>query len=628
MILQGRCPKIDILWKGRSYLLPVLFGIAVLSVNASGQLLESYLQQKKAEKEEPNPFLQGSVPMRLNQLDKYYRRAFSGQQERQGFRIGMNTETSGTRTTASLRQRIEAGAVLDGAVNADEYVMGPMDIVSVNIWGDMSSAFETMVTPEGSVIIPTVGEISIRGLTLAQAKQAVSGEIRKKYGKLDGTITLLAPRTFHVHVTGVVTAPGTYEVSPFDRVDKAVFLATLPEGEEQKAKKAKSTGVEEEGFVSFTVPPPPKEPVMSMRNILVFRGADTLHADILRYYATGDVRFNPRLRDGDIVHVSVERLEGNTVSVDGGVNLPGSFEYLPGDSVGLLLRIAQGFKETAVVDSVIIARFRPSDSTWELTRLDGRLVQSGTLDMPLERNDRVFVPERKFPRTVHAVAVRGEVATNGYIPIVENVTTLSEVIARAGGFTPRASIAEGMVLRRNPNLDLDPLVQIPDYVRLRDMRLTDLDRERREYFTYEQAIQRNTVSVDFIRLFIEGDKTADVLLQDGDEIVIPASGNSVFVYGQVRIPGHVPFVAGEDESYYIERAGGYTEAATRGKTRVIKAGTKNWVDEGSGPLGPGDMIFVPRQIDRDFNYYFTLARDFLTVAVSVVTIYLLVRQIR
>lgn len=601
--------------------LSALFCLAPASL-LRAQALESYIDRKNAEKQLPNRYLEGETMDKADQLSKYYRRAFTSQQSRAPFQFGPQAGTEQAGGLAGVK--LPVGVALDGAIDPAAYAVGPMDVLSINIWGEIPLSYTTMVTPEGSVLVPTVGEISVREKTLREVKDLIGKEAAKRYTKAPVTVTLLAPRTFNVHVAGVVSAPGAYEVSPIDRADKAMYLANLV----PDTKKAASAFDESNKIVSYTAEPPEEKPPFSMRNILLLRGKDTLVVDLVRYYATGDVGFNPRLRDGDVLFVPPERLEANRISIYGGVRLPGSFEYHPGDSLRAILRIAQGFTETAVTDSIRIVRFTGGGTATETFTADGGAVLSGAYDVALQRDDRVFVRERKDLRERSTVTVKGEVRYTGGYPVSRESTRLSEVIALAGGFTENAAVAEGIIIRKNPNEELDPVERYPDYERLKEMRLTELDREDREYFTYESTIKRNFVSVDFRRLFIDRDASADITLRDGDVIIVPTASHSVYVYGQVVRPGHVPFVPGMDDGYYIERAGGYGSAAVRGDRMVIKAGSKNWVDPDDTDIESGDAIFVPREPERGFAFYFTAMRDFLTVAVSAVTIYLLVLQIK
>lgn len=608
----------------RSVLLSFLpaFVLVLLCGTSLGhaQSLETYQQKKEQEKGEPNRFLRPQALEQPDQIGKYYRRAFSEQKSKSA-RIAPMVGTGDQLGTSGL------GGVFEGPVDPSAYHVGPGDILAISIWGDAPLQFTTTITPEGSALLPTIGEADLRGLSLAAAKTAIATLVRRKFSKGEVGVTLLAPRTFLVHVSGRVPAPGAYAVQAGDRVDKAVTLAHIVESSDATSSKPSPYAEDPQRPTTFSALDRGTDPSASLRTVLIRRGNSVVRADLLRYYATGDLRANPLVRDGDVIVLQPERIEGNSVSVSGAVRLPGSFEFAPGDSLGFLLQIAQGLTEGAMQDSVQILRVG-ADGMVQSFLVDAGPVLNGVSDIALHPNDRILVRERRAAPAPATVSIRGEVRFPGAYPITREKTTISQVLLLAGGLTPEAAPAEALVLRRDPNVEVDPLLAVPDYLRLRDMRLSELNKEEREYFTYESTLRRSTVSVDLPRALAGKDKSADVILRDGDEIVIPSSMKSVYVFGQVARPGYVTHVSGMDEDWYLERAGGVSDAAVTGDIKIIKAGSKNWVDPGDTAIEPGDAIWVPRQPDRDFLFWFTAARDFLQVSVSIATVYLLIQQIR
>jgi protein involved in polysaccharide export with SLBB domain len=92
-------------------------------------------------------------------------------------------------------------------------------------------------------------------------------------------------------------------------------------------------------------------------------------------------------------------------------------------------------------------------------------------------------------------------------------------------------------------------------------------------------------------------------------------------------PGHVPFVPGQEFEDYIKKAGGYSEEADDGETRVIKGKTLEWMKPEDTIIESGDRIYVPRKPRREFIYYFDIFRDVFGIATGVATITLLYLQI-
>ncbi len=580
---------------------------------ASAQIAED----KKTDTDRTNPFLNSESSEQLDLLQRYYQRIFSQQGKPDLFRLGTESQSDPSRFFS------QAQAIgMEGPVNPAEYVVGPFDLLTTIVWGIAPFSYTGPVTPEGTLLVPTVGELAVAGNTLAEAKEKIREAVRKKYTAGDISVNLVSLRTFKVTVAGAVANPGAYTMSPVDRVDRVVYLANLAAVPptppvDQNREQSPPT------FRSTETKPPP---AISLRNIKLYRGhRDTVDVDLVRYYASGETRFNPYLRDGDIVFVPAENLAGNRISIYGGVRMPGAFEFHPGDSLRALLKMAQGPTALADLENVEVARFLPDGRQVQVLTVNLQPGQNGhTPDMALQPNDRVFIRENPELRKERMISIKGEVSRPGEYAIVHGQTMLSDVIGQAGGFTPEASIAEAKLIRNYDNPD--ELQSNPDYTRLVDIRLTDLKPEDRQYFNYETAIKRGFVAVDFLKLFNHHEKTADVVLWDGDEIYIPFLRHTVNVFGQVNNPGHVTYVDGMKLQYYVEKAGNFAKEANRGKVRILKRDTKAWIEPGDTKIEPGDEIFVSRKVHRPAAVVFRAMRDVLLTAASVATVVLLYRQ--
>ena len=130
------------------------------------------------------------------------------------------TKTEKSKTPQIMSQMLSV--IMDGPVDPKEYIVGPGDIFNVGIWSAVPMNFQVPVTPEGTVIIPTVTEIPISGLSLVAAKKLVLNEIKKKYLSGTASFTLFSPRTFIVTVKGAVKEEGKRYVQATQRVDVVV----------------------------------------------------------------------------------------------------------------------------------------------------------------------------------------------------------------------------------------------------------------------------------------------------------------------------------------------------------------------------------------------------------------------
>lgn len=105
---------------------------------------------------------------------------------------------------------------IEGVIKGNEYIVGPNDLFTLGLYGFVNQQVPLYVSLEGSVVIPTVGEISVANITLKEAKEKVIKAVKKRYYSSDVSFTLTQPRTFLIKVNGL--SQGIYEVSPVMRV--------------------------------------------------------------------------------------------------------------------------------------------------------------------------------------------------------------------------------------------------------------------------------------------------------------------------------------------------------------------------------------------------------------------------
>ncbi len=372
-----------------------------------------------------------------------------------------------------------------------------------------------------------------------------------------------------------------------------------------------------------------KELKMSLRNIQLTRlNGETLIVDLVRFYATGDVKYNPFLQDGDRIFIPNESLEGNSITISGEVRLEGQYEYSEHDSLSSVLSICQGPTNLADLEKVNL--YRTNFSTGEITRIVinfQNILNKSDNDIPLQPGDRI-VFRKKYPReTALSVTIKGEVLSPGVYPIERNNTTIKDIIKEAGGFTNYASLSEASIIRFGE--EIDKANENPDYMRLAEMRLGNMNQRMREYFNYEYAIKRGIVAVDFVDLFVNDNENFNITLQDGDVIIIPEQRNSIYIFGQVARNGYYSYLPDADFNYYINLAGGYGEMAQSGDARIIKAGTKNWLEPGDTSIEPGDAIYIPREMDfedKTFKYWFTWFSEVVAVVAGIATVILVAQS--
>jgi polysaccharide biosynthesis/export protein len=500
---------------------------------------------------------------------------------------------------------------LEGPVDPEKYFIGPSDFLSVNIWISPPINFSLTVTPEGTLIIPTVGEVHVGDVTLGEAKKRIIDEIKKKYLTGSPSVTLLSPRQITVTVMGAVRNPGKYILSATDRVDIAVTMANRMQKELISESRVSSAGVSvrNDYIQEF------EERNQSKRNIhLTRRTGEKFRADIPRYYATKDDQWNPLLREGD--QIFIPRIDSKQYfAVYGGVNIPGSYELVEGDSLVNAIELAKGFTQRAMKDSIVHYRYdlKGGGQILSLCNLDQYGSQSNFALLP---GDRIVIKERPDVREDYHVFVDGEVRYPGMYPITKEDTRLSKVIEWAGGFTEFASLSAAEVVRSS----------IPAHERpfelARSLRSSVMFEDTLDYrIESELQITHEAVSVNFVDLFLKKDTTKDVSLLHGDWIRIPSVRKTVYVFGQVASPGNVPLVQDERYKYYVQKAGGYTDMARISDVMIIKRATRQWLSPSETEIEDGDCVWVPKEPERPFTYYLNIVGQFasiLSVTISII----------
>lgn len=499
---------------------------------------------------------------------------------------------------------------LERPIDPDDYIVGPGDNLFVS-FSYVAPGFALTITPEGLLVIPSVGEIDVKGLSLSGLKKRVEEKARPLYRTGEISTTLLYPRQFRITIAGSVNMPGGVVATPVDRVSDVLVLANRTTGIHQRLKEANPDYV---------------LPILraSDRNIEIRRlDGSVIKVDLRRYLGTGRLEDNPFLRDGDIVFVPVRNVEGGTVAVSGAINISGLYEYAEGDVLGTILELAGGLTVSADRTKVEISRFSIGlDGLRRAETIPVDLTQGvSALNTPVQPRDRIFVRIAQNTQTDFLVTVRGEVRFPGGYPIQPDGVMLSRIIELTGGFTEDAFLPGGAVVRP---LDPNRPPLNPNLIRIARLRMSRIAPQEVADFEAQAIFNQQFVVADFVQLFDQRDESADVRLQHGDVIFIPSRNETISIMGQVASPGQVPYISGRPLDYYISQTGGYGKHARLSHIQVIKAETQEWLSPKETDIQVGDTIWVPRKPVRD---YYAIFKETLSVTATLTTLYLVLQQI-
>ncbi len=498
-------------------------------------------------------------------------------------------------------------ALLDQKIDPDTYTLGPGDVLSIFTWGAFQGQYQLTISPEGMLLVPEIGPIDVADLTLTDARQKISENIKQKYRNVEATISLVDLRTFKVYVGGAVVNPGAYPATPMTRVSEVIDAASgffVNPNED-------NTGMRQTGGN-----PSSQVKVSSKRNIAVYRrGGDTLWADVLRLDLAGDPLYNPRLREGDEIVVPYKENDLNQYGIFGAVRNPGFFEYSNRDSLIDLINLGHGLTMNADSTQVEIVRFRSDNLTTYSIDMD---LTSENWNVPLKPDDRVFIKSIQGYHEKYQVQLVGEFKYPGFYPITEDSTLLSEIVVEAGGLTDMASLEEAEMTRASSEELADS-----EFERLKKMNVADMSESEYEYFKIKSRSKAGRVAVDFPALFINHDSSKDIYLRSGDIINVPRKRQVVSVMGEVANPGFISYIPTMDYAYYIRMAGGYSDRAGRGDVSIIKpSGEWKSPKKGTG-LEAGDTVWIP---EKKKHNYLGAAKDLVLFIGNMATIYLVIRQ--
>jgi protein involved in polysaccharide export with SLBB domain len=497
--------------------------------------------------------------------------------------------------------------IFDGAVDPKEYRMGPGDVLQYRSWTS-NDVQQLMVSADELLIIPRIGEFSVKGKTLAQIKEEVRTHVitlfKKSKNAVDSsqnlfTLSLTQPRRIFVSVLGEVTTPGVYTYTGGTRAFVAINVADRPTQQtailgDQAFQKEQQTHKREQDRLRPYFGEG-NEKTASQRNITVTHSDGTTdRIDIPRFIASRDSRFCPLLREGDVIYIPFKRMLGGQIGVYGAVNSPQDFEYIEGDSLWGMIMATLGPTPTADLSRIELTRMSASGDSYTTRLIDGAAIKAGRApDEKLSPGDRIFIRDNADLRELSRVVVKGEVLHPGVYPILRTNTKLSEVIKIAGGFTPFAFLAGGTITRQKLDID-NKDITTEDEAKLVG-RLSNLSTVDTTNFRVLTEVREGYVSVDMKKLFERNEASADVTLSDGDVISIPSTPNTVYVWGYVGSVGYIPYKPGADVHYYVNAAGGYAEGAVIKGTRIIKARTRRWNYPDDAVIEAGDEIYVPKE---------------------------------
>lgn len=292
------------------------------------------------------------------------------------------------------------------------------------------------------------------------------------------------------------------------------------------------------------------------------------------------------------------------ISVFGEVARPGEFPFAENTTLEDIIIQAGGLKESASSVRVDISRrikdskgTQVSDKIGEMFTfsLKDGFVIDGTPGFKLQPYDQVFVRKSPSYQTQVNVEINGEILYEGTYALTEKTERVSDLIKKAGGVTPYAYV-KGAKISRKINADerrrMETVLEMAKQADKKD----SIDVSKLELGDFYD------VGIDLEAALKRPGSDADIVLREGDRLIVPEYNNTVRISGEVMYPNTVSYKEGKSLKYYIEQAGDYSDNARKKKVYIVYMnGQVKKASSSSSSIEPGCEIIVPTKQKNEFK---------------------------
>ena len=311
-----------------------------------------------------------------------------------------------------------------------------------------------------------------------------------------------------------------------------------------------------------------------------------------------------QLQRNDVLYIpSIRELhDEGIIVIRGAVNQPGSYPFANNMTLEDLVITAGGLQESASTVKVdIFRRIKDPQSsdvsetiseTFTFGLKDG-LVVDGTPGFVLAPYDEVYVRFSPGYEEQRNVTVSGEVLFAGTYAFTQKNERLSDLIRKAHGVTPQAYLKGARLIRTMNESELairDAAIKMAaqggrDSISMNSLELSD---------TY-------SVGIELDKALAHPGSDYDIVLREGDQLIVPEAISTVKINGAVLYPNTVAYQTGKKLKYYINQGGGYRSEAKRSKVYVVRMnGTVSHVRRNNWKaIEPGCEIMVPTKSERN-----------------------------
>ena len=404
-----------------------------------------------------------------------------------------------------------------------------------------------------------------------------------------------------VEVKGAVFRPGMYNLG-----EQVNSVRTLVEHAE---------GMTEDAFTNRAV----------MHRMKKDRTLEVIAVDIAGIM-DGKVADIP-LKENDVLFIPTrqEKIVERTLTIRGEVQYPGVYQYADNETLEDFVLQAGGLTDKASTVNVMVSRrvmdakaLRPDSiiaKTYTLSLKDGFVID-GTPGFKLMPFDEVMI--RQSPAYVEQqnVSITGEVRFAGLYTLDHRNARLSELFKKAGGATDQAYLKGARIIRKANEQEKQRMEAVLKMQREEMQKnllqlaassnnssaLTqsskDVERTNIEKFNVPSEY---SVGIDLPEALANPGSDADIILREGDRLVIPLYNGTVKINGAVMFANTVAYEKGKKASYYIDQAGGFASDALKSKAYIIYMNGKVAKLSHGAKVQPGSEIVIPAKLKRKMS---------------------------
>jgi protein involved in polysaccharide export with SLBB domain len=402
----------------------------------------------------------------------------------------------------------------------EDYVLGPGDGFIIHLWGKVEDEYRVKVSPQGAIMVPRIGSLTVAQLTFKETKQLLRKKFKEYYPDFSMSLTMDRLGSIQVFVIGEVQRPGTYSINGLSTAIDALYAAGGP----------RKTG--------------------SLRQIKITRNSNTLATlDLYDFLIDGRKGDDIRLRSGDTVFVPVI---GTVAGIAGNVRRPAIYELKDATTINRLFELSGGVMPTGHLQNVVVER---------VSRNQKRIIKSFNLDVG-------NAPE---PHQPEQDQMDDLLADGDVVKVFPVHRQLRQVV-----------FLEGHV-KYPQEYEFRPDMRVKDLISSYDVLLPEPYLQRADIIRLAPPDYHAQIIEFGLGALLEGDESQNMSLQDMDRVVVYKLSEKkklphVTISGMVRQPGTYRLHDGMRVKDLIFRAdnllpGAYMRSASLARVTVQKEHT-------------------------------------------------------